>query len=69
MKKLWIASMLLRTICFIFPALNRERDELLALLDVNDRQKYARDHTYLDESATYNEFTTAEVGYQDGCFI
>ncbi len=46
----------------ILAAIQRERDELLALLDVQERQRYeaTKSHPSQDDQA-YNNFTSAEV--------
>ena len=45
-------------------AVERERDELLALLDVQERQRYevTRSQSAAEEQA-YNNFTSAEVNF------
>ena len=49
-------------IIFGFVAIQRERDELLALLDVQERQRYeaTKSQPSQDDQA-YNNFTSAEV--------
>ena len=47
-----------------FAALQRERDELLALLDIQERQRYefSRSSSVSSEDNNYNGFTSTEVG-------
>ena len=49
---------------YFIVAIERERDELLALLDVQERQRYevARSQSTAEEQA-YNNFTSAEVNF------
>ena len=52
--------MLTNTFCLFVEALLRERDELLALVDVQERNRYLRSRSISSEEA-YCDYTTTEV--------
>ena len=43
------------------PALVQERDELLALLDIQEREQYNSLHPQSSEDQPFSEYSTAEV--------
>ena len=57
-------SFLSITICLLATAVSRERDELLALLDVTERLKYEQGKSEEHADEDYETFTSCQVTYQ-----
>jgi hypothetical protein len=55
---------LLMSMVIIFAALARERDELLALLDVKERLKYEQNRQSTPSDEAYSQFSSNEVWYR-----